>query len=365
VAWEAAIIDPADSAPAGGTLGRVDRVTTADERRGNAVKAAEAVFYCVADERYFVGAVGLLNSLRLVGHAEPFVVLDCGLSPVQRELVRPHATLVPGRPDDLPVLLKAAAPLSHPADVMVLVDADVVVTRPLTELMDRAAEGRIVAFQNDLARFFPEWGELLGLGPVRRQPYVNAGLLCIGGNVGSQLLELLSDNAARIDRGMTWWGRGDASDPFYFAEQDLLNALLSTAIEPGHLVALEHRLAPTLPSFHGLRIVDQSTLRCAYADGVEPYLLHHIAFKPWLEVVYCNVYARLLTRLLFGADVRLRLDASHVPLRLRTGPFSTVARRAANAHDRARWLVRDRMPRRVAARFGTETAKKVARVRAG
>jgi hypothetical protein len=319
----------------------------------------------VADARYFVGTVALLNSLRLVGHAEPFVVLDCGLSRVQRELVQPHATLVPGSPDDLPVLLKAEAPLSCSADVMVLIDADVVLTRPLTELMNRAAEGRIVAFQNELARFFPEWGELLGLGSARHQPYVNGGLLCIGGEVGPRLLELLRDSAARIDPRVTWWGRGDPRDPFYFADQDILNALLSTAIEPGRLVALEHRLAPTLPSFGGLQLVDQRTLRCAYADGLEPYLLHHTVFKPWLEVVYYNVYARLLTRLLFGPDVTLRLNESHVPLRLRTGLLSALARRTANAYDRARWFVRDRMPPRFAARLGSETARKVARVRAG
>jgi hypothetical protein len=340
-------------------------VPAADERVRDAVKPPAAAFYCVADARYFVGAVALLNSLRLVGHTEPFVVLDCGLSSAQRGLLRPHATLVPGRPDNLPVLMKAEAPLSCPADVVVLVDADVILTRPLTELMDRAAEGRVVAFRNDLARFFPAWGELLALGPVRRQHYVNGGLLCLGGEVGSRLLELLRDNAPRIDARLTWWGSGDGGDPFYFAEQDLLNALLSTAIEPDRLVALEYRLAPTLPSFHKLRIVDQTTLRCAYADGVEPYLLHHIAFKPWLEIVYCNVYARLLTRLLFGPDVTLRLDASQVPLRLRTGLISAIARTAANAYDRTRWLVRDRLPPRIAARFGSETMRKVARVRAG
>ena len=47
-----------------------------------------ARFYCVADERYFLGAVGMINSLRLQGHAEPIHVLDCGLRPGQRELRR-------------------------------------------------------------------------------------------------------------------------------------------------------------------------------------------------------------------------------------------------------------------------------------
>ena len=46
-----------------------------------------AAFYCVADERYFLGAVGLVNSLRLVGHREPIFLLDCGLDDEQRELL--------------------------------------------------------------------------------------------------------------------------------------------------------------------------------------------------------------------------------------------------------------------------------------
>ena len=32
---------------------------------------SRAAFYCVADERYFLGLVGMLNSLRLLGHREP------------------------------------------------------------------------------------------------------------------------------------------------------------------------------------------------------------------------------------------------------------------------------------------------------
>ena len=46
--------------------------------------SAAAAFYCVADSRYFPGAVGLVNSLRLVGHREPILVLDTGLTDAQR-----------------------------------------------------------------------------------------------------------------------------------------------------------------------------------------------------------------------------------------------------------------------------------------
>ena len=62
---------------------------------------ADTSFYCVADQRYFPGAVALVNSIRLVGHREPIVLLDCGLTPAQRRLLEPEVELVtrpPGTP---------------------------------------------------------------------------------------------------------------------------------------------------------------------------------------------------------------------------------------------------------------------------
>jgi hypothetical protein len=101
----------------------------------------EAAFYCVSSRIYFLGAVGMINSLRLAGHAEPIFVLDCGLTTQQRELLAPHVTLVRGPTDTEPFLLKTVAPLKHRAEVMVLIDADMIVTRPLTELIEKAATG--------------------------------------------------------------------------------------------------------------------------------------------------------------------------------------------------------------------------------
>ena len=72
-----------------------------------------AAFYAVANSRYFLGAVGMLNSLRLLGHREPAYVLDCGLTPQQRELLAPHATLVPAPSDAPPYLLKTVMDGGH------------------------------------------------------------------------------------------------------------------------------------------------------------------------------------------------------------------------------------------------------------
>ena len=139
-----------------------------------------AAFYFVSSPIYFLGAVGAINSLRLLGHREPIYLLDCGLSEEQRELVAPEVTLVEGPHDVPPYVLKTIAPLRHPADVMVLIDADIVATRSMAELIARAREPKVIAVENDTDRFVPEWGEILDLGPVRRRPYVSSGLVFLG-----------------------------------------------------------------------------------------------------------------------------------------------------------------------------------------
>ena len=93
-----------------------------------------------ANGRYFIGVVALVNSLRLAGHEESIVVLDCGLEPRQRELLAPHVRLVAAPPVRAPILLKSHAPLLFPADVMVWIDADMIVVRNMADLIDRSRE---------------------------------------------------------------------------------------------------------------------------------------------------------------------------------------------------------------------------------
>ena len=57
-------------------------------------RLSAAAFFCVSSSRYFLGAVALVNSLRLLGHTEPVYVLDYGLSEAERELLAPECTLV-------------------------------------------------------------------------------------------------------------------------------------------------------------------------------------------------------------------------------------------------------------------------------
>ncbi len=160
------------------TVGTLSGRVTVEEDR------PDVGFYCVADRAYFLGAVGLINSLRAVGHREPIFLLDCGLTAAQRELLSPHVSLVEAERDTPPWLLKTVAPLAYPADVMVLIDADMIVVKSLTPLLEEAARGKVVAFENNIARFVPAWGELLDLGPVRRRPYLCSAVVALSASRG-------------------------------------------------------------------------------------------------------------------------------------------------------------------------------------
>jgi hypothetical protein len=296
-----------------------------------------AAFYCVSSAIYFIGAVGVINSLRLIGHKEPIFLLDCGLSAAQREIVSPHVTLVPAPQNAEPFMLKTLVPTKHPADVMVLIDADIIVTRPLTPLIEAAVEGKVVAFENNRDRFVPEWGELLELGQIRRQPYLCSGLVAMPRAPGKWILSVMQDRGGRVDLDRTYFAKHDWEYPLLYADQDILNAILASRIERERVVALDHRLAP-MPPFEGVNVVDVDALRCVYEDGTEPYVLHHsLSPKPWQEPSYDGVYSRLLRRLLSGADVPVKLPVREIPLGLRTGPMPYLERQRVKLGQQLRW----------------------------
>jgi hypothetical protein len=325
-----------------------------------------AAFYLVADSRYFLGAVGTINSLRLLGHDEPIHVLDCGLSAAELERLDGEATIVPGPDDVPPCLLKTVAPLRHPADVMVLIDADIIVTRRLSELIGRATAGRVLAFKDDEDRFFGEqWGEVLGTAVPDRLPYVSSSLVVLGGPEGRRVAQGMDDLQPKLDLDGSPFSsrvpdseffRGDfaaaaAAHPFTFPEQDLLNAILAARLEPGAVEVLERRLEAT-PPFKGIRLVDEGRLRCAYADGTEPYALHHYAIKPWLEPARHGVYSKLLSRLLRGDDVAISVDDVELPRRLRSGPLAWLDRTRVDLGETLHWHVREPLASRLRGRSG-------------
>jgi hypothetical protein len=285
-------------------------------------------FYTVADANHFVGVVGLVNSLRLAGHQEQIYVTDCGLTESQRRRLAEHVALVQAPPGVQPHLVKTGVPLAHPTDVMILIDADIIVTRALCDLIANAAAGRLVAFKDRVAHRFDErWSELLGLETLRRQSYVNNGLVAVDRSLGVPVLERISLGCRQIDPALGYGANGSSGYPFYFLDQDVFNAVIATVAEE-KLVFLDHELAP-FPPFSGLRLLDDRA-RCSYEGGREPYLLHHVLDKPWLAATRWNIYSELLSRLLLSPDVALPLRREEVPLRLRPGPGAWLEKRRSD-----------------------------------
>ena len=145
----------------------------------------------------------------------------------------------------------------------------------------------------------------------------------------------------RSDFERTYWRERRITDyPLLYADQDVLNAILASRVEPDRLLALDQALAP-LPPFSGLRVVDERALRCAYADGVEPYVVHHWLAKPWLEPTHHGVYSRLLRRLLVGEELVIRVPERLIPLRFRAGLRAYAERTRINVRERFRYHVRE------------------------
>lgn len=283
--------------------------------------------YSVCDARFFLGLVALINSLRLHGHREPVSVVDCGLEEWQRERLSKEATIVEAPKGLPPYLLKYVGPSTRPADAMILLDADIIVTKPLGALVSEAASGKIVAFVDRLPdRFFPEWQTLLDLPPLRRQPYVNSGFLFLPRRRGLELLSSLQTGQRRIDVSQTFLGGADPNYPFFILDQDVLNAVLCAETQPNELALVDYELAPH-PPFDRLTELDLTGVTCSYSSGVRPYGLHHVLKeKPWLTIRRPSVYSRLLARLWVAEDLAIRLTPKEIPPAFRNGLFASAAR---------------------------------------
>lgn len=308
----------------------------------------DVAYYTIGDALFYPGLIGLLNSLRLVGERAPLYVVDCGFTETQRATLAPHVSLIPMRRGLHPVLQKATAPVAHAAEIMVLIDADMLVMRPLTPLFDEAASGRLVAFEDagHRDRFFPEWSAM-GLGTPRRGPYLNCGLLIFSATTGSDFLPLFIELQEQLDPADTHFGGADVANPLYFADQDVLNIIASTRFN-GRITRVDHRLAP-VPPFPGLQVRHDGRFACAYENGDVPYLLHHVRAKPWLAPMKANTYSELLTRVVTVPAAPIQLDRTDLPLRLRGSRFSALDKWRASMQEEAHRLFRGRLGLRPAA----------------
>jgi hypothetical protein len=165
---------------------------------------------------------------------------------------------------------------------------------------------------------------------------VNSGFLALPPDLARSVLEGVRDAQQRVDlSAAALLGRGSVADPFHFADQDVVNAVLRARVPADRLLALEHRLAPTEP-WDEVGVEDAAALRCVDRDGSRPFLVHVVGPKPWLANVSATAYGELLPRLLVADDLAVRLRRSDLPPRIRW----------------ARLVGRDALPRRAARRLG-------------
>jgi hypothetical protein len=309
--------------------------------------ASSTRIYTLADDRYFVGLVALLNSLRLAGNLQELVVLDCGLTARQRDALQEHATVValPPAVASRKVLAKSYLhQFVSPSELAVYIDSDAIVTARLDPILAHAAAGRIclapVDWPEHRSRALPEWEQLFRLAaPIRPQVYVNAGFFALAVERWSNLLERWSELCAVIPNEAVF--RGDISDNALWAgDQDALNALLMSEVAAGAVELLPDTAAVFPPDMERVEVIDAEGLECAI-DGHPVTLLHYSWVpKPWQPNAWRRMrrpgrdaYARILPRVLFADDAPFVLDRRDVPAWLQAGAVGAAARRGvAIAH---------------------------------
>jgi hypothetical protein len=296
---------------------------TADDR------SSRPTFYTVADDRFFVGVVALLNSLRIAGNEGELVVLDCGLRRDQRRRLEPHVTLVAAPPEvgTNPYLVKPYPYLLDPVGVVVLIDSDVIVTGSLDAVVDQARTGRICIYPEVDGsvvrnRWNARWSEVFALkSPLRQEPYRAAGFVAFSASRWPSLLPRWWELTLRIPSEGTMQRGAPFDSPFWGADMDALNALLMSEVERDAVLELPFLDAPREWWLRQVRVVDPTSLACSL-DGTAPVMLHYLGRpKPWQAKAWMRVrgsaFERLLPRVLLASDVPLRLAPDDLPLWLR------------------------------------------------
>jgi hypothetical protein len=320
----------------------------------------QATIFSVGDEGYFVGTVGLINSLRLTGHDGEIVILDCGFTPDQREILDPVCTLK--RLDDDRVtsfrgFLKPIAPLTHQSDHTIVIDSDVIVTSRLDEIIASAAAGNIVAYADpESDRWFAEWKHIFQLPELpRRDVYVCSAVVGFSRSHHPEFLQQWCGACQRILTVPTV-NRDGATGPTSQADQDALNAVLMSSYPEGTVDLRPVQEAPQASALRkGVDIDDPRTLRCSN-DGQPTRLLHSAGRpKPWVRLgARKTAYTILLARLLDAEDVPIRVPRPLIPSWLRSDHGSVAYLTALDAYSRTRASISRRvefLPRSMRARI--------------
>jgi hypothetical protein len=292
-------------------------------------------FYTTTDDRFFVGTVGMINSLRQVGHKQRVVVLDRGLSERQRDVLGSECELVvlPEARVTNPQLLKPFANLMRPKGTVVVLDSDLVVTRSLDPVLEAAREGQVCACADlEFERWFAQWEQLFELPrPPRKQIYVNSEFVVFSVEHWPDLLPRWWDSCQRLRSYPTVF-HGAPDSPTAQADQDALNALLMSEWPREALAIQPREVQPSMEDLRWhVRLLDLDALSCSL-HGRPVTLVHPtVKTKPferqwWLDQGR-SPYPALLRRLLVGCDIPLQVTRDHLPAWLRPGRFGAVVMR--------------------------------------
>ena len=163
-----------------------------------------------------------------------------------------------------------------------LIDADIIVTRSLRELIARAEGHRSWRSKTTWTDGYPSGASCWGSESCAASPTSPRGSCSRAEPLGERVLGLMDRLADEVHPALTVRSGGDPSYPFHYPEQDLLNAVLASRLEPEQTQALPFRLVP-YPPFPGVGVLEERTLRCGYGDGTQTFALHHFGTKPWME----------------------------------------------------------------------------------
>lgn len=290
-------------------------------------------FYTISDARFFPGVVALLNSLRLTGHQHRLIILDCGLTPSQREVLQDHCTLfeMPKLLASNPCQFKPFPHLLDPTGTVVIIDSDMIVTRSLQDIIDLAQQGKICAFPDpECDRYFEEWQTLFDLpSKPRRQTYVNSGFLAFSTESWPDLLPKWWQASSKILLHPTV-AEGVADNPSAQADQDALNALLMSEFPPDAIALQPEDGEVYRRRFQQVRVTNRQTLAATYR-GQDTIILHCCnSPKPWHDSAWRKIrandaYICLMRRLLSEGDVTVKVRGKQLPIWLRGGILGQLA----------------------------------------
>jgi hypothetical protein len=290
-------------------------------------EVSETTFFTISNAHYFLGLCGLIKSIRLTGHHNRLVVLDCGLTQSQRDVLNPHCTLfeMPRELASNPMLFKPFPYLLNPTGRIVIIDSDIIVTRSLSDILKLVDTGKICISPDVLEdRWFEEWKQIFELSDgLRHQIYVNSGFIAFSTLYWPDLLKQWWFACEKL-LGSKTFQEGEAfSAPTCYGDQDALNAILMSRIPAAAIALLPTTEQVFRQNFSQVEVLDVQKLSCRYR-GYATTLLHStLQPKPWQSAAWRRVrrnhpYITLL-RYLLSQEETFIVPQNMRPIWLRSG----------------------------------------------